>query len=296
MDKSANDPGFEAPQVSALGSRPVATDLVARITGLWRYPVKACAGEAVDVLEVDAHGWPEADRAWAVADPAGELTWMGAHPRLARVQARLTEGHLELRSDGASLQVPHDAGPPIPLRAWNAEHQGFDHFQGWDAGDAAAALLQSATGAPLRLVRLDDEARRRPGLSAWHLVGDGSLQAWRDALAEPLTGLVERARPNLVLSAEDGSELPAFIEDLITEMRVGTLRLRRTAPCVRCIVPSVDPSSAEPQPQALDALTRLSAERAPGAPVRFGIYLRSAGAGRLQLGDRVELSLDFGNL
>ncbi|CAM4053054.1 MOSC domain-containing protein [Roseateles saccharophilus] len=271
-------------------------DLVARITGLWRYPVKACAGEAVDALKLDADGWPEDDRGWAIADAAGELTWMGAHPRLALVKARLTPERLELQAGGRGLALPPDAGQPVELRAWNGERQDFDQFDGWDAGDDAAALLRATTGERLRLVRLSAEARRRPGLNALHLVGDGSLQAWQQALAQPLAGLAQRARPNLLLGAEAGGELPAFIEDILVEMRVGSLRLRRTTPCVRCVVPTVDPASGKTQPPALEALARLSAERAPGAPVQFGVYLNGSGAGWLGVGDRVELSLDFGNL
>lgn len=271
-------------------------DLFARITGLWRYPVKACAGEAVDALALDADGWPEGDRGWAIADASGELTWMGAHPRLTVVAARLTPERLMLQAGTRSLALAPDAGQPVELRAWNGEHQGFDHFGGWDAGDDAAALLRATTGERLRLVRLSPEAQRRPGLNALHLVGDGSLQAWRDALAQPLAGLAQRARPNLLIGADDGGELPAFIEDILVEMRAGGLALRRSAPCVRCVVPTVDPASGEAQPLALDALTQLSAERAPGAPVQFGIYLSAAGPGRLRVGDRVELSLDFGNL
>lgn len=271
----------------------MAADLVARIGALWRYPVKACAGEPVDKLELDADGWPEGDRGWAIADAAGELTWMGAHPRLALVQARLTPERLEIQAGGRFLAVAHDAGHPVELRAWNGERQAFDLLTGWDAGDDAAALLRATTGERLRLVRLSPEARRRPGLNALHLVGDGSLQAWREALPPQLNGLAQRARPNLVLHGDGGQELPAFIEDILVEMRVGPLLFKRTTLCVRCVVPTVDPASAEPQPVALEALTRLSAERAPGAPVQFGVYLAGTGAGRLGVGDRVELSLDF---
>lgn len=272
-------------------------DLVARITGLWRYPVKSCAGEAVQTLHLDADGWPIGDRGWAIADAQGELTWAGAHPQLNQVHARLAAETLSLQTREHSAQLPLAGGRPVSLRAWNGAHQGFDHFNGWDAGDAAAALLQAATGAPLRLVRLPADAQHRPGLNALHLLGDGSIQAWQQALPQPLNGPVQRARPNLLLSADDGGELPPFIEDMALEVRIGDLTLRPSMPCVRCIVPTLDPATGVAQPAALDALTRLSAERAPGAPVQFGIYLHGAArAGRLQLGDRVELSLDFGKL
>jgi hypothetical protein len=257
------------------------------------YPVKSCAGEAVDTLELDAGGWPVGDRGWGIVDAGGELTWMGAHPRLALVSARLMPPGLALQAEGRVLVVPSAGGEAVGVRAWNGERQDFDPLQAWDAGDDAAALLRATTGARLRLVRLSAEAQRRPGLNALHIVGDGSLQSWQQALAHPLTGLAQRARPNLLLRAEDGSELPPFIEDIVAEAHVGGLTLRRTTACVRCVVPTVDPASGEAQPIALDALTRLSAERAPGAPVQFGVYARGGGAGVLHKGDRVELTLNF---
>lgn len=269
-------------------------DLVARVAGLWRYPVKSCAGEAVDLLELGDDGWPTGDRGWGIVDAAGELTWMGAHPRLALVSARLLPGGLELEGQGRVLEVDASRGHAVGVRAWNGERQDFDALQAWDAGDDAAALLRATTGERLRLVRLSAAAQRRPNLNALHIVGDGSLQAWGEALAKPLTGLAQRARPNLLLKAEDGSALPPFIEDILTQARIGALTLSRTSVCVRCVMPTVDPRTAEPQPAALEALTRLSAERVPGAPVQFGIYACGSGAGVLRVGDRVELTLDFG--
>ena len=268
-------------------------DLIAHIAGLWRYPVKSCAGEAVDRLQLDADGWPVRDRGWGIVDAGGELTWMGAHPRLALVHARLVGSDLELRALGRSLTVTGEGGEALEVRGWNGERQDFDLLQAWEAGEDAAALLKATTGARLRLVRLSIEAQRRPILNALHVVGDGSLQAWQEALAQPLNGLAQRARPNLLLRAEDGGELPPFIEDLVTEVRVSALTLRRTTVCVRCVVPTVDPASGESQPTALDALTLLSAERAPGVPVQFGVYARGDGAGVLHVGDHVELTLDF---
>jgi len=268
-------------------------DLIARIAGLWLYPVKSCAGEAINTLQLDADGWPVGDRGWGVVDAGGELTWMGAHPRLALVHARLRGSDLELQAEGRSLTVPAEGGDALEVRGWNGERQDFDVLPAWDAGEDAAALLHTTTGERLRLVRLSIEAQRRPILNALHVVGDGSLQSWQDALAQPLNGLAQRARPNLLLRAEDGGELPPFIEDLVTEARIGALTLRRTTVCVRCVVPTVDPVSGDAQPFALDALTQLSAERAPGAPVQFGIYARGSGAGRLSVGDRVELTLNF---
>lgn len=269
-------------------------DLTARIAGLWRYPIKSCAGEAVSTLELDADGWPAGDRGWGIVDAAGELTWMGAHPRLALVQGRVVHGGIEVRAAGRTLALPTDAGQELRVRGWNGERQDFDLLQAWDAGDAAAALLQQATAAPLRLVRLSLAAQRRPILNALHLLGDGSLQAWQGALASPLSDPARRARPNVLLTAEDGGPLTPFIEDLMTEACIGPLTLRRSGPCVRCVMTTIDPATAAARPDALEALTRLSAERAPGEPVQFGIYARASGAATVHVGDSVELTLNFG--
>ncbi|MGQ3054862.1 MAG: MOSC domain-containing protein [Roseateles sp.] len=269
-------------------------DLIARIAGLWRYPVKSCAGEAVETLKLGVDGWPEGDRGWGIADASGELTWMGAHPRLALVSARGTQGGgLTLEGEGRRLEIAADGGGAVNVRAWNGERQDFDLLMTRDAGDDAAALLLATTGEHLRLVRLSLEAQRRPMLNPLHIVGDGSLQAWAAALTKPLTGAVQRVRPNVLLSADDGGALPAFIEDMLIEARIGALTLRRTTPCVRCMMTTIDPATGIAQPLALDALTQLSAEREPGAPVQFGIYASGSGTGVLRVGDRVEMMLDF---
>jgi len=268
-------------------------DLIARIGALWRYPVKSCAGEAVDTLALGDDGWPVDDRGWGIVDAGGELTWMGAHSRLALVSAAFTANGLTLRSGGRSLDVPLTGGDAVDVRGWTGDRQDFDAIQAWDAGDDAAALLRATTGERLRLVRLSAEAQRRSFLNALHVVGDGSLQAWQQAAPQPLGGLARRARPNIVLSGDNGEPLTPFIEDLFTEAQIGPLTLRRTSVCVRCVVPTVDPATGVPQPVALEVLTRLSAERAPGAPVQFGVYARGSGAGTLNVGDRVELTLDF---
>ena len=45
------------------------------------------------------------------------------------------------------LAVPLTGGHEITARGWNGQRQDFDPLPAWDAGDAAAALLRSATGA-----------------------------------------------------------------------------------------------------------------------------------------------------
>lgn len=158
----------------------------------------------------------------------------GRLPAAAWVRASLGDGGLTLRADGHELTLPAQGGDAVTVNAWNDNIQGFDQILAWDAGEAAAALLRAATGERLRLVRLSHEAQRRPMLNALHLVGDASLQAWRDATTQPLAGAAQRARPNIVLTAADDGDLPPFIEDLMTQARIGALTLARTSVCAGC--------------------------------------------------------------
>lgn len=265
----------------------------ARIAALWRFPIKACAAESVPHLDLDAEGWPEGDRAWAVINEQGELTWMGSHPRLAQVHSRLTPQGLHLWQVGQSEPTAAEPGAALRVRAWNPQREDFDVLDAQDGGDAAAALLQAATGAPLRLVRLAHAAQRRPGTNALHLVGDGSLAAWAADSPVPATDLDRRTRANIVLTGADGTELPPFLEELATDLQGPGLHLQRTEPCLRCVVPGLDPHTGEARTEILDALNRQSLQRLPGRPVQFGVYVRATGAGRLQVGDELTLELDF---
>ena len=105
--------------------------------------------------------------------------------------------------------------------------------------------------------------------------------------ADPL-----RYRPNIVLSGA----LDEFIEESVASLTwdgaTSRMPLEITAPCVRCVVPNVDPASAQVDETVGDALARLSLQRRPGATV-FGVYARGAAGARLRVGDKARLELAF---
>jgi len=159
-------------------------------------------------------------------------------------------------------------------------------FAAADAGDAVAAWLQRVTGAPLRLVRLGDAAHARDGNNALHLVFPPSLAAVRAAWTAQAID-VRRFRPNIVLALPaDGNEFVEESLEALAWQRDGRddARLDVTAPCIRCVVPNVDPASARVDGSLLDTLAGLSLQRRPGGTV-FGIYARGAAGTRLRVGD-----------
>jgi len=266
-------------------------DLACAATALFVYPVKACAGVPVQALELGPRG-VVGDRRWAVVDAQGETTWQGAHPRLALVHPRVTPAGLRLESPGvASIDVPADAAlVPRRVRMFNDSTAVHDTFDAADAGDAVAAWLEAVTGAPLCLVRLGEAALAREGINALHLVFAPSIAAvqarWGDTDAR-------RFRPNVVLEMPEAAD-NEFIEESLEALEWGTdgLRLDITAPCIRCVVPNVDPASARVNDDFLDTLTQLSQQRRPGATV-FGIYARGPAGATLRVGETARMVLAF---
>ena len=285
------------------GSRPDAMtssladfDLACAATALYLYPIKACAAMPVREITLDERGGAVGDRGWAIVDAEGAVTWQGAHPRLALVQPVIDGERLRLRAPQAGeIATPAPAAlSPCRAKIWNELRARHDSFEAADAGDAVAAWLQRVVGAPLRLVKLEEAAHAREGNNALHLVFAPSVaavdaQRAADGLppADPL-----RYRPNIVLAGA----LDEFIEDSVASLTwngaAGSTPLEITAPCIRCVVPNVDPVSAQVDETVGDALTRLSQQRRPGVTV-FGVYARGAAGARLRVGDTARLELAF---
>jgi uncharacterized protein YcbX len=262
-------------------------DLACRAAALYVYPIKACAGTPVPELLLDARGGAVGDRGWAIVDADGAVTWLGSHPRLALVQPAFAGAGLVLHAPGiAPVATPAELAPRR-VRIWSDVHARHEEFAAADAGDAVAAWLEQVVGAPLRLVKLEDAAHARDGNNALHLVFTSSVSAV-EALRAPTGAAAIDARcfrPNIVLSLPaDGNE---FVEESLEALAwqgAAETRLEITAPCIRCVVPNVDPVSARVDDSVLDTLAALSLQRRPG-PTAFGIYARGPAGARLRVGD-----------
>lgn len=255
------------------------------VDALYIHPVKGCAAQPVESLSFREDGGAEGDRGWAIVDERFEVTWQGAHPRLAHVRPTLASTALLLQApDSVLLAVAHGAPlAPAQVSIWNERERRADVFSCDDAGDAVARWLRQVTGAPLRLVRLGEAARRRDTLEPLHLVTRASADAVDSHLAtEGLPAAdVRRYRPNVVLRGT----LPAFEEEHVRRLDGARVQIELTGPCVRCVVPNVDPDEASTSPAVLDTLTVLSARRRPHQPVGFGVYGRATPGAVLRLGD-----------
>jgi len=216
------------------------------IASLYVYPVKSCAGIAVERARVDTPGLVH-DREWMIVTPAGRFLTQRELPRLALIRTRLDEGVLELGAPEAGpIQVPWDVdGARTDVRVWQ------DRCTAIDCGEQPAGWLSRILGREVRLVRFAP-TERRPSAREWTGDAEG-LSRFADAFAlltislaslEDLNARLDvplpmnRFRPNLVLAGS-----AAYDEDRMHELTAGTVRLRAVKPCTRCAITTTDQST-----------------------------------------------------
>ena len=151
----AKDKDWDRPNNLSMNPR-VQSELAVRLVGLWIYPIKSCAGVAVENVELNEQGGFKGDREWAVINANGELVWQGGIPKMALVR-------LALQSDGRLLHAPgvspprltiSDGAEPCEVRIWNEGLRSFDTFVGHGSSSEADAWFSDFLGQSLRLVRL----------------------------------------------------------------------------------------------------------------------------------------------
>ena len=257
-------------------------DVTARLAQLFVYPIKSCAGIAVQEAVVTDMGL-EWDRNWMVVDDQWEFVSQRELPRMALVQPKLRVSDMVLRAPGMlALHVALDAvEKPVRARVWSDEVDAFD------MGDTAAQWFSDFLGQKLRLVRFDPDFRRvcdrqwTPGKEGITQFADGFpiLVASEASLAglnarlvakgqEPVS--MVRFRPNVVV---DGVE--AHDEDRLDALQIdaddGPVTLKPVKPCARCPIPNVDPLTALSSPDVGDALQVYRQDDRVHGAVTFGM-------------------------
>ena len=258
------------------------------LTELWRFPVKSLRGARCARLAVDARGGRH-DRRWMLVDRQGRFLTQRELPRMALLNTALHGAALSLWLDGEAprpVACPADAAE-LPVRVWH------DTCLARAVDPAVDAWLSDFLQRDCRLVYLPDDAVRqvdpayaRPGDQVgfadgfpFLLISQASLDDLNARLDCPVP--MQRFRPNLVV---DGCA--PYAEDQWRRIRIGELEFRVAKPCSRCIIPTIDPRTAE---RASEPLRTLSRYRRRDNKVWFGQNLLHDGPGKLAEGMPVEV-------
>ena len=229
--------------------------VVGCVAALWRYPVKAMAGEELEAAEVSWHGLA-GDRRWAFIRDGqvhSGFPWLTIRqrPELAHYRPRFAEPD---RPDASRVLV---------------------HTPGGGEFDVADPLLAATFGPGVRVIKQKCgvfDTMPLSLLTTQALAGLGQL-----AGASLVAG---RFRPNLVVDARGHG----FPEDgwVGRVLRIGGLRMRVDQRDKRCVVVTIDPVTLDRDPGILRAIAR-------DRDARFGVYGSAVEPGRVRVGDLVEL-------
>lgn len=261
-----------------------------RITALYIYPIKSCAGIALEEAWCDAFGLLY-DREWVIADCNGKVLTQRDNARMALIKPQLDpDGRL-------TLQAPHKAPLLLGAISETAKHVDVDMWGdacgSCDQGADAARWLNDFLGIPCRLLRnvaaparrfrrIDSNDRKIRASFAdccpLSLMSEESLQHLNECLADPVP--MNRFRPSIVISGAG-----KYAEDRLKSFAAGESVLRSIKPCVRCVIETIDQDEGVitgPEP-----LRTLSKYRRQGGKILFGQYFAADKPGVLRVGDVV---------
>lgn len=259
-------------------------DVQGQIAELWIYPVKSCAGIAVQQARLSHHGL-EWDRHWMVVEPNGDFLTQRSHPRMALIRPEITTDSLLLHFAGQpSLQIPLLAqGDKCQARVWK------DRVQAWDLGEweaPARAWLGQVLGTDCKLVRFDP-AQPRQASERWVSRGQAPVhfadgypllvlsQSAVDELNQRLEQVGEAAvdarrfRPNIVIAGIEAHDEDRV--ELLELLDLPGLNLRPCKPCTRCPIPDIDPDTAVPGTSVGLAIGRYRQDPRVDGAITFGM-------------------------
>ncbi|MDQ6669176.1 MAG: MOSC domain-containing protein [Chloroflexota bacterium] len=260
------------------------------VSGLFVYPVKSCAGTALERAELGGRGIQH-DREFMLVDPSGQFLTQRQLPRMALIHPTRSPDALELTAPGMPpLRLgPRRSGERQEVTVWR------DRVGAIDQGQAAADWLSTYLGTACRLVRqaddavrkVDPEFAREPSDEVSFADGFPLLLISEESLADLNARLevalpMNRFRPNVVVR---GVGEP-YAEDSWRQVSIGGVRFSLVKACARCAVTTTDQLSAE---RGREPLATLATYRRVARGVLFGQNLIHHTRGMLRSGDAVQI-------
>jgi len=245
---------------------------LARVVGIWRYPVKSMQGEPLEAGRLGPTGLP-GDRRWALRDAGtGRLVTAKRCARILDASARLEDGAaLITLPDGTELSSA-DPGVSAALSAWLGAEVRLEQAE---ASTTASYEFQFEGDEQAEVLDMPCPEGTFLDAGAVHLITGSSLRALE--AAEPAVGWeLRRFRPSVLLeTVEEG-----FVEDrwVTRDLLLGGAAVYVTMPTVRCAVPMRAQPGLDPDPGLMAALKRC--HRA-----LLGVYAAVLSPGDVALGD-----------
>ena len=255
------------------------------LSGLSRYPVKSCRGEALQQAVVEPWGLA-GDRRWMLVDDAGATITARTVNALVLLRPEITDDGLLVHAPGLEPLVVRRPDPSVqvPVSLWKSR------LTAAPTDRDVATWFSAVLGVGARLMWLDDPDRR-PSDPAYSSpqdrvsFADGFplLMASESSLAAlDVDVAMARFRPNVVVTGA-----PAWVEDDWRRIRIGEATFRAVKGCARCVLTTVDPETAV---RGREPLATLARQRRWDTRTWFGINLVPDTPGvAIRVGDEIEV-------
>jgi len=281
---------------------------IGTVKSLWRYPVKAMAGEAVNTIEIGKKGI-QGDRVMAVQDVARqEIQSCKFRPELLQCRARSKEGvsinqgveilfpdgeTLSAIDNAASQKISELVGHESTLQSLKpSSEKGF--YRRYKEDDHTwlkelKATFEREPGEPLPdLDNLPEDAKTYVSqlgsfflVSSFHVITTASVDYLR-SLNSTADWNMERFRPNLVI--ETLPELEGLVEQawLNQSLKFGDVTIQNTEGAPRC-------GAVVRKQQGFEQDTSILRTIVSEANQNLGIYGDIVSSGKASVGDSVYL-------
>jgi uncharacterized protein YcbX len=238
-----------------------------QISQLFVYPIKSCAGISVSSFKFDEKG-PLFDRRWMLVDhKTGIFLSQRSTPKMALISTRIENeavwvGQSLDNNLVESCRLP-TKGERVVVQVWS------DTVHGYDCGDKLALWFSQLLNHDCRLIyqgdcqRMADDgyADKETSVSFADgfpllVVAQASIDVLNDVCDADISAI--NFRPNIVIkntsafAEKKWKEIAAESDNL----RGGKLEMAVVKPCERCIIPMLNPYTAEREASILPVLLK----------------------------------------
>ncbi len=277
------------------------------INQLLLYPIKSLGAISVAEALVEARGFRH-DRRFMLVEPLtdeqghsyGQMMTQREHAQMALIDVAFGERdtlciwHRHHPADVLTVPLtPPQTGETLPVSVW-----GSDDFPAQLVGPEADNWFSRVLQTPCRLVFMPGHERTihstyqkptdyDPVPVVSFADGFPYLTASLESLAELNRRLPEpvemaRFRPNMVLEGVAGPH----DEDTWGHFRIGDLDFFSVKPCVRCVMTTINPQTAE---RGKEPLKTLATYRRVERGILFGQNVMAGSEGVVRVGDPIEV-------
>ena len=261
------------------------------LSDIFIYPVKSLGGFRVETWEVVSTGL-KYDRQWMLIDENGQFLSQRKLAEMALIHTQISHEHLIISAplqEDLILSLTPELGEVLQSTIWG------DSCSAHHISKTADTWFSRFLKTPCHLVYLPTQTKRGVDLMYAHdndqvsfsdgfpflIASKNSLNHLNQSLQTPIE--MVRFRPNLVI---DGCG--AYDEDTWREISIGNKDFRLPKPCSRCVIPGINPQTAQHEKEPLTALSQL---RKWQNKTYFGQNALHNQSGELNVGDKITVNL-----